>query len=401
MTQFRFTSPEGKKYDVNAPEGATREEAFAILQQQLEAKPAPSFKQRATDALKNISSEFLKGMTQGGPPVAMVRGLASGIRPLAELENEAITKGAYEGGGYATDLASKAGLPPALAGGLGFATNVGIQAAPTFLSGEIAGRLAAPVLRSAGEGLMGSALKPTPNQWMSGKGKVAVDTMLKKGENVSSQGIINLKTSIDKIGRQVEKEIGNSTATVNKQEVAGRILDAYKAFEHHPNRVEAFGEIRQVMDEFLKHPAIKDTDEIPIQLAQKLKQGFGKALGDVAYGERKTPAVEAVKALTRGFKEEIATKVPSVSTWNKQESALIKTLEVAERRAMTEMNKNVAGLSLLAENPIAGAAFMGDRSSWFKSLLARMLYSGAESVPKNVARGGVAAYEMMSANRGH
>lgn len=42
MPAFEFTSPEGKKYRIQGPEGATKEQAFGILQQQLaSAPPAP------------------------------------------------------------------------------------------------------------------------------------------------------------------------------------------------------------------------------------------------------------------------------------------------------------------------------------------------------------------------
>ena len=37
MPTFEFTSPEGVKYSVEGPDGATKEQAFAILQQQLSA----------------------------------------------------------------------------------------------------------------------------------------------------------------------------------------------------------------------------------------------------------------------------------------------------------------------------------------------------------------------------
>jgi hypothetical protein len=40
MPTFKFTSPEGKAYTIKGPEGATQEQAFAILQQQLAAAPA-------------------------------------------------------------------------------------------------------------------------------------------------------------------------------------------------------------------------------------------------------------------------------------------------------------------------------------------------------------------------
>ena len=47
MPVFEFTSPEGKKYRVTGPEGATQEEAFGMLQKQLSATPttAPRPKQ--------------------------------------------------------------------------------------------------------------------------------------------------------------------------------------------------------------------------------------------------------------------------------------------------------------------------------------------------------------------
>lgn len=35
MPTFEFTSPEGKTYSIEGPQGATKDQAFAILQQQL------------------------------------------------------------------------------------------------------------------------------------------------------------------------------------------------------------------------------------------------------------------------------------------------------------------------------------------------------------------------------
>lgn len=40
MPNFEFTSPEGKKYTVQGPEGATKEQAFQMLQEQLKGAPA-------------------------------------------------------------------------------------------------------------------------------------------------------------------------------------------------------------------------------------------------------------------------------------------------------------------------------------------------------------------------
>jgi hypothetical protein len=40
MPTFEFTSPEGKKYRIQGPDGSTKEQAFGVLQQQLGAAPA-------------------------------------------------------------------------------------------------------------------------------------------------------------------------------------------------------------------------------------------------------------------------------------------------------------------------------------------------------------------------
>jgi hypothetical protein len=93
------------------------------------------------------------------------------------------------------------------------------------------------------------------------------------------------------------------------------------------------------------------------------------------YGQMGGAEVEAQKGLARGLKEEIANAVPEIAGLNAQESKLITTLNVTERRALMEMNKNPMGLASLASNPASWAAFMADKSALFKSLTARMLNS--------------------------
>lgn len=45
MPTFEFTSPEGKSYEIEGPEGATREQAFGILQERLGSGAAPAAKE--------------------------------------------------------------------------------------------------------------------------------------------------------------------------------------------------------------------------------------------------------------------------------------------------------------------------------------------------------------------
>src|SRR5206468_3026519 len=112
-------------------------------------------------------------------------------------------------------------------------------------------------------------------------------------------------------------------------------------------------------------------------LAQELKQGTYRILAS-KYGEQGSAATEAQKALARGLKEGISEKVPAVAGLNAEESKLINALEVAERRALMDGNKNFGGLAWLAHSPATWAAFMADKSALFKSLVARMMHSGSE-----------------------
>jgi hypothetical protein len=345
---------------------------------------------------KKVLSEVMKGMTQGGPAAAVVRGIASATPPLMALENEAITRGAYRAGGAVTDVASeKLGLPPEVAGGLGYATNVGLQAAPAFVSGHVAGKLAAPAFEATAKSLMRSAVKPTLQQIRKGEASIAIDTMLEKGFNPTKGGVEQMKTRIAALNDQIKSAIANSPETVNKAEVGKRLLDTLKKFENQVNPQADVSSIKNAWKAFRDHPLLAGKTEIPVQLAQDLKTGTYKQLAK-KYGEIGSADIEAQKALARGLKEEIARKVPGIAALNAEESKLITTLNVAERRALMDMNKNPGGLIWLAANPAAAVGFMADKSPLFKSLLARMLYSGQEAIPKNVARSGALMYELGS-----
>lgn len=124
---------------------------------------------------------------------------------------------------------------------------------------------------------------------------------------------------------------------------------------------------------------------IPVQLAQDMKKGTYRVIAG-KYGEMGSASTEAQKALARGLKEGIAEAVPQVAGLNARESALLKTLDVTERRALMDANKNPFGLSLLAGNPQAWAAFMADRSSAFKGLAARLANRAGEIAPAPTRR---------------
>jgi hypothetical protein len=113
--------------------------------------------------------------------------------------------------------------------------------------------------------------------------------------------------------------------------------------------------------------------QLPVQQAQAMKQGTYKVLHG-KYGEQGSAATETQKALARGLKDEVAAAVPEIAPLNAREGGLLDVIAVAERRAMTEGNKNPAGLSLLTPTPAGFAAFMADRSGALKSVGARGLH---------------------------
>lgn len=347
------------------------------------AKPADQFdpssaKPEEPGALATALNAIVRGLPMGPLGVA-----ASMTGEAANQAGKLIDRAGYDVGGAVTDQAAKV-LPAEGAAGLGYAANVATQAVPTVLSGNAA-KVVAPALRATGERLMSSAVKPSIESLRNGKAAQAITTMLEEGINVSKGGVAKLREKIAELNGEITKAISSSDATVHKGRVARALVDTLRRFRNQVNPSADINAIRASWDDFTKHPFLQGKT-VPVQVAQDLKQGTYRALGSKAYGEVKGADMEAQKALARGLKEGIADAVPSVGPLNAKESQLLNALQLAERRSLMELNKNPAGLSLLAENPTAAVAFMADRSALFKSILARMLYSGQEQIPATVAR---------------
>lgn len=297
---------------------------------------------------------------------------------------ELLDKAAYEIGGTATDLAARV-LPPEGAAAVGYAANVAPQVVASVLGGEGA-KLLSPAMREAAKDVMQSALKPTIAQLRTGKAARAIETLLEQGINATKGGVAKMKASISELNTQIADAIKNSPAVVDKSKVAQYLQGTLDKFSKQVNPEADTKAIKAAWDEFINHPLLAGKQDIPVKLAQEMKQATYKSLGEKSYGELKGAATEAQKTLARGLKEEIASAVPGIDGLNKAESQLINALNVTERRALMDANKNPGGLVWLAKNPEAAIGFMADKSALFKSLLARMLYSGSEQIPANVAR---------------
>lgn len=344
-----------------------------------------------TNAINDTASAVIKGLQQGGPPMAVAKGLITGVPPLVNYENKAIERGAYRGGGAVTDFASQAGASPEIAGGLGYGANVTLQAIPMLAGGEVARPLSMP-LKSMGEWLMGSALKPTYAARQSGKADRAISTMLDEGINATEGGVDKMQGIISDLNSKVKDIISNSSEMVKKSDVVNYLQDVVKRFSNRPNAIEARGEVQSAADQFLNHPMVAGQSDIPIQTAQKLKQGYQASVGDKGYGELKTATTESEKAIARGLREEISRLEPTVGPLNKRESDLINAVKIASRRAGMEQNNNPLGLALLAPDTTSFISFLADKWGLSKSIVARALYSG--DLPAHAARGGIALSEI-------
>lgn len=242
--------------------------------------------------------------------------------------------------------------------------------------------------RTIPEKLMQSALKPTLKQLETGQADTAIQTLLKEDVNptltktIFGKGIDTLQAKVDTLNSQIVDIIKNSKGTVSKSQVVAYLDDLEKNALNSALPAGDIAAIQAARQEFLSHPLLKNIEEIPIQLAQKLKVGTYKSLGEKAYGELKGATIESGKTLARGLKDLIGKAEPGVLGLNKESQALYDTLDVAERRAFMEANKDIAGLSTLSKDMKNQIAMMADRSAPFKALLARTIYKAGKAGEK-------------------
>lgn len=286
-----------------------------------------------------------------------------------------------------------------LRGGAANAIREGLEQAPQFAGLKAPGAAAVAQRAATGgaEKLMTSALKPPGSLQKSGKGDRAVDTMLNyesggmlPGFNVSEAGATRMRDLIGDLNDEISQTIAGSDKTVNKAQAASRGLKPEMERELNTATPD-LATIRDVWERFLDHPLLAREREIPIQQAQAIKQGEMRKLGDTAYGELKGTETNARKGLVRGLKEKIAEAEPSVAGLNAKESELLTALTPLEKRIYNEAKNNPAGLGILSHSVPGFLAWLADRTGSFKSLMARVINKGAESLPGAAEKFGVPA----------
>lgn len=354
---------------VEFPDGMSDADiAAAIKNQPAAAKPkAP---EGPADNLARMGVSAVRGLFTGGP-VGLAAGLAGeGSRQLGQAYDRA----AYNVGGNVTDVAARAGLPPNVAAGAGYATNVALQALPTVAGSAFGRTVTQPPMQSAGRSVMQSALKPPLAARESGDAKRAIDTLLERGVNVSAGGAQKLSGEISRLYDEVDSIIKSSKATVDKGWAASEV---HKVLTKYRKQVNPNSDVAAILDSFDEFVKRGGTTKLTIQEAQEVKRGTQQILAQKgAYGEVGTAADETQKAMARGLRLGIEDAAPGVIAPNLKQSELMNALDLVNRRVATAGNRDVAGLAFLAQNLPAGMAMQADRSAVVKSLLARGLYSG-------------------------
>jgi hypothetical protein len=376
----------GKFYSDMSKEQFYKNIGLTSEQPKVEAPKKPSLLQSGLDAATAIAN-----LT---PANLAARKIGGALGKVGEM----VDKAAYGAGGKVTDIASQY-VSPEVAAGAGTATNIAIQAIPVVLGGEAAKIVGSPALKAVGKRFMQSALKPPSTSFVGGEKSEAVraiKTMLEEGVNVTPQGAAKLRSMITKLNTEVKSIIANSTGVVDRQKVGAEILKKLDDVSKEIKPGASMKAVEEVFDEFMSHPLLKG-DKIPVQLAQDMKTATQKVLSD-DFGQLSNASKEAQKAGTRALRQGIEEVAPDVAKLNAKESELLNALLHAEHRAAIAGNTNPAGLGFLANNPAAFAAFLADRSSLFKSIVGRILYSGSRNIPGFLGSGATAVYEAQTQN---
>lgn len=223
-------------------------------------------------------------------------------------------------------------------------------------------------------GLMQSSLKPVLSQLQSGDADRAIKTLLQEDVSPNAAGMNKLSGKVNELNTRISELVNNAPNVISKQKVLN-IANQIRARLSLPvNSSKDIEALNQSLNEFASHPLLQGSDAISVPLAQQMKQETYRSLGDKAYGELGSASRESQKALARGLKEEIAANVPAVQGLNQRESDLLNAMNVIERRALLEGNKNPLGLGTLTPSKEMFALHMADKSGNIKAKLARELY---------------------------
>lgn len=382
MPRYEITSPDGKKFEITAPDGATEAQVLSYAQEQFKAMPkAPP---TTSENLAAKALPYARAMVRGGPMGVITEGVGQGMHAIDELGAKA--------GGVATDfLASRPmgiSVPPEVSAGVGTAT----QLLPGAMIGGASGRAAAPAVRDEGLRLMQNALRPTKLERKAGDGAKAAQVMMDEGANVTEAGVSKLREKIGTLNDELQAALNSSPATVDKNAIASRLQDVIAKIETSTmtpqDRVKA---VEKIYNDAIGNAHIPN--QIPVALANRIKSGIYKEMGDLKYSRQRTgapitDAENAQMALARGAKEEISAAVPSAAPLNAEMGKLINAADMAENTVLGAANRQPGGLAWLTHDLPRFLAMVVAHHPASKSIIARALYGNADTAATGLGAAG-------------
>lgn len=364
------------------------------------ATPRKAPLNKSFDLAYDVFQPALEALNRAGsvaPQVALAR---AGMSPILGMMGKA-DELMYRGGGAVSEKLHEWGASPEVAGAGGTAAYMAGNYLSTLPFALLAKLAAAPALKQAGRGLVQSAIKPNAKFWEGlGIGQRAPDaekaitTFMKDPKmRATVGGVERLNLGIQQGGKAADDLINAAQKAGAKQippSAAGPHIRALKQeiMERSPQPQAALSGIDRAYGDFLNHPLYGPTTNaqgnlvmrnLSLPQAQTLKKGTWSILGPSGFSDDLATrgSVAADRAIGSGMREALEQRVPGLSEVNRQTGDLLNLRQVMGTKAAMAGNKNTAGLSLLAENPVAGTAFALDRSAWFNSWLGQKLYHDA------------------------
>lgn len=311
--------------------------------------------------------------------------LANGMRaiPAAAKFAPVVESGGFNLGGAQTNSALVNGLLRASGGAAQGGAQAALANPADAGTGAAVGAVVPGVVRGAGataaalaralkggaNTLMYSALKPGVAAHRSGDAERAIETLFREGVSPTAKGGDVLEKRIAELGSEVSQIIQNSGGKISKQDVLQALQSTRNKFASQVDPQADIDAIDAVAQRFAAHPMLAGSPDIPVLLAQQLKQGTYRILSD-KYGQLGSAETEAQKSLASGLREGISKAEPAVAPLNAREGDMIRALKLVDNR-LIDRNKNITGLAPLSPNPLALATFLLDRSVATKGLAAR------------------------------
>lgn len=343
-----------------------------------------------TGDISKVSDAGLAALQGGSVPAAPKTGMdlmrdksvplgerlgSQGLPMDGKSPAELLDQAAYWAGGKVTDMT---GLPMA-----GTAVNTAMQAGvPVGLGGKV-GKFVSSKGRALAEKLMRGSMVPTAKDLQLGKAQRAAQTFLDRLELPTEGGVGRLKSQAMGIGNQVDNELSRVGGTVDKGQVTSYIQpEITKLEQRNMLPTGPRSQMEGVYDEAVSNPLVPNA--IPVERAQQFKQTLHQDLRN-KYGTLSEGSEAAKKALARGLRLELEKAAPGVKPLNAEASELWNAINVAERRALMEANKDLVGFSPLAGNPVTAGIMLASRRPMVKALLAHGANLSTKPIPSKFA----------------